>query len=113
MTILATSDSLYLEFHYSSAGISNTLRFPLSQREFQYNQILNYPTPEFATLTNQKQSVPFKEVKLALTQGLCGYMTKMTLPTAPLYDKYMTIVKANLKSSRNLCTTIQLLRHHH
>lgn len=97
MTILATSDSLYLEFHYSSAGISNTLRFPLSQREFQYNQILNYPTPEFATLTNQKQSVPFKEVKLALTQGLCGYMTKMTLPTAPLYDKYMTIVKAQLE----------------
>jgi hypothetical protein len=97
MTIQATSDSLYLQFHYSYAGTSSTLRFPLSQRQLQYNQILNKPTEEFATLTNQKQSVPFKEVHLSLTQGLCGYMTKMTLPTAPLYDKYMTIVKAQLE----------------
>jgi hypothetical protein len=97
LTIKAKSDSLYLQFHYSYAGTSSTLRFPLSQREYQYNQILNVPNKEFATLTNQRQSVPFEEVHLSLTQGLCGYMTKLTLPTAPLYDKYMTIVKAQLE----------------
>lgn len=97
MTIEASSDKLYLEFHYSSAGENYTLQFPLAQREYQYNQILNYPTETFTTLTNQQQTVTFKEVKFALTQGLCGYMTKMTLPSVPLYDKYMTIVKAQLE----------------
>lgn len=97
MTIHALSDSLYMQFHYSANGVSNTLRFPLSQREYQYNQILNTPIEKFETLTDQEQEVTFEEAEIAFTQGLCGYMTKLTLPTAPLYNKYMTIVKAQLE----------------
>lgn len=97
MTIHALSDSLYLEFHYSSAGTTNILRFPLAQREFQYNQILNKPSEKFAALTDQKQEVSFEKVNVSFTQGLCGYMTKLTLPEAPLFGKYTTIIKAQLE----------------
>lgn len=97
MTIQALSDSLYLQFHYSVAGTATTLRFPLSQREYQYNRIVNEPTESFKSLTDQKQEVSFASVNLALAQGMCGYMTKLTLPTAPLYGKYATIIKAQLE----------------
>lgn len=97
MTIHALSDSLYMQFHYSVNGVSSTLRFPLTQREYQYNQIINIPTETFKSLTNQEQEVTFEEAKIAFTQGMCGYMTKLMLPEAPRYDKYMTIIKAQLE----------------
>ena len=97
MTIHALSDSLYMQFHYSVNGTSSTLRFPLTQKEYQYNQIINTPTTTFQSLTDQEQEVTFEEAKVAFTQGLCGYMTKLTLPEAPRYDKYMTIIKAQLE----------------
>lgn len=97
MTIHALSDSLYLEFHYSVSGTNSTLRFPLSQREFQYNRIVNQPIDKFASLTDQKQQVSFETAKMTFTQGLCGYMTKLTLPPAPLFGKYRTIIKAQLE----------------
>jgi len=97
MTIHALPDSLYMQLHYSVNGVSSTIRFPLSQREYQYNQILNTPTETFKSLTNQEQQVTFEDVKVAFTQGMCGYMTKLTLPKAPRYDKYMTIIKAQLE----------------
>lgn len=97
LTIRAESDSLYMQFHYSVNGTSSTLRFPLSQREYQYNRIVNTPTETFASLTDQEQEVSFEEARIAFTQGMCGYMTKLTLPEAPRYDKYMTIVKAQLE----------------
>ncbi len=86
-----------MQFHYSVNGTSSTLRFPLTQKEYQYNQIINTPTTTFQSLTDQEQEVTFEEAKVAFTQGLCGYMTKLTLPEAPRYDKYMTIIKAQLE----------------
>ena len=98
MTIHALSDSLYMQFHYSVNGTSSTLRFPLSQREYQYNRIVNTPIAKFKSLTDQQQEVTFEEAKgIAFTQGMCGYMTKLTLPEAPGYDKYMTIIKAQIE----------------
>ena len=97
MTINAESDSLYMQFHYSVNGTSSTLRFPLSQREYQYNRIVNTPTKTFESLTDQEREVTFEEAKIAFTQGMCGYMIKLTLPEAPRYDKYMTIIKAQLE----------------
>lgn len=97
MTIHALSDSLYLAFHYSVNGNSSILHFPLSLREYQFNRITNKPIAEFESLTNQKHSVSFDSVNISLTQGLAGYMTKLTLPPAPLYGRYTTIVKAQLE----------------
>ena len=97
MTIHALSDSLYLEFHYSIAGDEYSLKFPLAQREYQYNSIVNEPTATLETLTNPQNEVTFEEATFALTQGMCGYMTKLILPEAPGFDQYTTLIKAEIE----------------
>lgn len=97
MTIHAQSDSLYLCLYYSVDGNPGFLHFPLALREYQYNRITNEPIPEFSSLTDKEQYVPFDSVNISLTQGMAGYMTKMILPPPPSYGEYTTIVKAQLE----------------
>lgn len=98
MSISSLSDSLYMQFNYREGGNSKILKFPISQREYQYNNFTTERSNRFQPLTNQEQEVSFEDAKkIALTQGLSGYMVKMTLPPAPLYPTYTTIIKAELE----------------
>lgn len=97
MTIHALSDSLYLEFHYSMSGDDYSFKFPLSQREYQYNRIINEPIEKYISLEDPEEEVFFSNTTYAFTQGMCGYMTKLTLPEAPGFDRYTTIIKAELE----------------
>lgn len=96
MTIHALSDSLYLEFHYTIGGEEQSLKFPLAQRELQYNRIINNPPPALTILEDPEEEVLFDTVR-SFTQGMCGYMVKFTLPEAPGFDQYTTIIKAQLE----------------
>lgn len=98
ISISALSDSLYMQFNYRESGVNKTLRFPISQREYQYNNFTTDRSARFQTLTNQEKEVSFAEAKqIALAQGLSGYMVKMILPPAPQFPIYTTIVKAELE----------------
>lgn len=98
MTIHALSDSLYMEFHYSESGTSKIIRFPLGQREYQYNRIVTTPVEKLAVLNeSQKNEVTSEEAGFTIVQGLSGYMIKMQLPQPPGYPEYSTIIRAELE----------------
>lgn len=98
MSINALSDSLYLKFHYHSGSTATSFKFPISQREYQYNNFTTDRSGYFKDLENQQQSVPFNEAgDMAISQGLSGYMVKMDMPRPTLLPQYSTIVKAQLE----------------
>lgn len=101
----ALADSLYLQFNYKEGGTDRILRFPLAQKEYQYNSFQTNPAetgpgnePQFEALDNQEDEVSFEDAdNIALAQGLSGYMIKLTLPNPLLYPSYTTIIKAQLE----------------
>lgn len=101
----ALADSLYLQFNYKEGGADRTLRFPLAQKEYQFNSFQTNRVetgadnePRFEALNNQEDEVSFEKAKnIALAQGLSGYMIKLTLPNPLLYPSYTTIIKAQLE----------------
>lgn len=100
----ALADSLYLQFNYKEGGADRILRFPLAQKEYQYNSFQTNPAetgpgePRFEALKKQEDEVSFEKAKnIALAQGLSGYMIKLTLPNPLLYPSYTTIIKAQLE----------------
>lgn len=98
MSINALSDSLYLNFHYHNGNSASSFKFPLSQREYQYNNFKTDRSTRFQGLFDQQQSVPFDEAgDIALAQGLSGYMVKMDMPRPTLLPQYTTIIKAQLE----------------
>lgn len=97
MSIHALSDSLYLQFHYTVNNTQKSIKFPLGQREYQFNQILTKPAPIFSELQNQRDEVSFDQTEVSIIQGLAGYMIKMNLPQPPGYPKYSTIIRAELE----------------
>lgn len=95
-------DSLYMAFYYNTGADDQTqsiLKFPLSQRDLQYNQFTNVPSPYYTALTTQTQSVTLDENNHipALIEGLSGYCMKVTLPSPEPLAEYTTIVKAELE----------------
>lgn len=104
MTINAISDSLYLRFDYHENNSVRSLKFPIAQREYQYNAITTEPSERFKTLTNQEKSVSFNAAGIAVAQGLSGYMVKLTLPQPPLYNPYTTIIKAEIEIKPEIFT---------
>lgn len=98
MTIDAVPDSLYMQFHYREETVEKKLAFKLAQREYQYNRIVTDRSKTiFTDLDIQENEVPFEDHELALSQGLSGYMVKMTLPVVPQYPPYTTIIKAQIE----------------
>lgn len=101
----ALADSLYLQFNYKEGGTDKILRFPLAQKEYQYNSFRTDPAetglgnkPRFEALKKQEDEVSFENAdNIALAQGLSGYMIKLTLPNPLLYPSYTTIIKAQLE----------------
>ena len=97
MAIRASSDSLYMQFHYHEGNVQSSISLPLSQPEYMYNRIVTEPTGPFTSLQEQQDLVSFEEAgDIALAQGLSGYMIKLTLPAPPLNRPYTTIIKAEL-----------------
>lgn len=93
--INANSDSLYLRFHFHSSEDENVLDFPVTHREYMFNNIKTVELPVYLDgIKNQRSQIPFQDSRRAITQGLNGYMIKMNLPNPPSTDKYTTIIKA-------------------
>lgn len=98
MSISALSDSLYLNFHYHNENSASSFKFPISQREYQYNNFTTERSDRFQDLINQQKRVSFDEAgDIALAQGLSGYMVKMDMPRPTLLPQYTTIIKAQLE----------------
>lgn len=96
--INATSDSLYMCFHYHvGATLESTVKIPLTTPIFQYFNATNTPIRKFESLKYQTDEVPIEESAFALIQGLSGYMIKMVLPVPPPQDQFSTLVKAELE----------------
>lgn len=104
----ALADSLYMQFNYKEGGTDRILRFPLAQKEYQYNSFQTNPAETgsdkkpFEALykqeDEQEDEVSFEDAgNIALAQGLSGYMIKLTLPNPLLYPSYTTIIKAQLE----------------
>lgn len=96
--IRATSDSLYMCFHYHFGEmIKSQFYVPLSTPLFQYFNATNIPNEKFKSLKTQRDEVSIEKASYALIQGLSGYMIKMELPAPPPQDQFSTIVKAELE----------------
>lgn len=93
----ATTDSLYMRFHYHTAAGNSYLDFRLAQKELQFNNIENTPAPLFESLTDQLVQKPFSVEDVAMLQGLSGYMVKMTLPKLNSLEAYSTLIKVELE----------------
>ncbi|MEG0795614.1 MAG: DUF4270 family protein [Odoribacter sp.] len=92
-------DSLYMRFHYHDSDIKNSfdLKLLTESNKYQYYTIKNEPAPQFAALTNQKDEVPFTNNKLAMAQGLSGYMVKINIPEPEIPETFKTVVKAEIE----------------
>lgn len=97
LNINASSESLYLRFHYHIGATESSYDIPLGQTEYMYNSIVT--DPEFPVLNDPQKDLPFDEVDppFALIQGLSGYMVKMTLPRIETMEQYVTLLKAEIE----------------
>lgn len=96
--ISAEADSLYMRFHFHSGEEDSFLDFPLTHKEYQFNNIKTISLPAYlSTLNNQQSEVPFSNAAMSIAQGLNGYMIKLNLPNPPITDKYTTIIKAEIE----------------
>lgn len=96
--ISATSEKLYLRFHYHQSETEKYVDFPLTQTELQFNNFKTELPPNLAGLTDQQASVPFETAgNIAISQGINGYMIKLYLPYPPSMEKYTTLIKAELE----------------
>lgn len=100
-TILASSDSLYMRFHYHVGDNQYyyDLKMMTTNPEYQYNTFNTERSDYFTVLNNQQDEVLFtaNEPNIAVAQGLTGYMVKIILPDLPPIDAYTTIIKAEIE----------------
>ena len=90
-------DSVYLKFSYHEGDRNQVIKFPLAQREYQYNRIITELPSRFDSLVKQEATTSFSSAGISVAQGLSGYMVKIELPPIPYYPQYTTIIKAQME----------------
>jgi len=98
MGLKTASDKTYMKFYYRVNETQYTFTLPITQKEYQYYNITNTPIESLESLTKQTKEVSYYDNNnIVMAQGMSGYMIKIILPYPETYEKYKTIVKAELE----------------
>ena len=98
MGINTGSSETYMKFYYRVNETQYTFTLPITQKEYQYYNIQNTPLESLSSLKRQTDEVSFYDNnEIAIAQGMSGYIIKIILPHPETYQKYKTIVKAELE----------------
>jgi hypothetical protein len=102
-TLFSTKTTFELRCYYHYSSDAQTARyFSFASRPgtsnlgmFTFTHHEHEPSADLVGLSEQK-SMPFADHNYAVIQGLNGYMLKIDVPYVQEYDRYRTIVKAQI-----------------